>query len=197
VACAGVNLAAVQLNGTPVSGMQSRTKQIRIYASPSADGELRMCTMYFGHKPTEASEMSSHTKSESAKSMHDTGSIVKEEEGAARSFHCYHTREFVVTTQGIKISGEVFNSPQDAMAIFEEYYQRADDADRSLIASLLLDTELGDSTEAPTGTSSSGNDVNSPPSFEESVAKYEPGESSGGTSFFSPFGRRSGGSSYR
>jgi hypothetical protein len=93
-----VPLASVQLNGTPVVALSTHSKQIKIFAKCSPEGELHMVTMYF--RKTSTAAAAGRNPNGAHAHAHKTED--------STSLQCYHSRQWIVSSQGINISGEVF-----------------------------------------------------------------------------------------
>jgi hypothetical protein len=84
-----VHLMSAELDGTPVPSLSTPSKQVRMYAIASPNGQLRILSMAFFSSPTPSEESDRDTNNQ---------------EGALTTMQCYHTRE-------LSISSEVSHSP--------------------------------------------------------------------------------------
>ena len=98
------------LDGSSASSIPGAGREIRVFAQSCGQDELRLCSLYLRHD---------HGKKSSL--------------GRA----CYHTRQWVVDGQRMRISGELFPSAPETPMPFTETFKRVGDADPALISSLL------------------------------------------------------------
>lgn len=98
------------LDGSSASSIPGAGKEIRVFAQSCGEDELRLCSLYFRHDHGDKSSL-------------------------RRA--CYHTRQWVVDGQCMRISGELFPSAPETPMPFTETFKRVGDADPALISSLL------------------------------------------------------------
>ena len=124
-----VFLDRLALDGTTVSKLSAPGKEIRVFAQSSCDqDELRLCSMFFGRgKP--------------ARTGADACARQGGDDENSHPLECYHSRQWVVDAQGIRINGEITKSAHEGPIPFIESFKRVEDADRELVSSLLLEAE--------------------------------------------------------
>ena len=90
-----VNVLSAQFNDTPVPLWSTNSKEVRAYALPSTDGQVRILMMYF-------TKLGSNNNTEHGHGGGAGGGSVKKEPKLF-AIQCYHTREVVFSSTEVRV----------------------------------------------------------------------------------------------